>query len=134
MRQKCADYIADFSLRSVFWILPVNICEHHLIVYLICMFIVYFQVLKTRLALRRTGQYTGIFDCACKLFKTEGVGVFYRGYVPNLLGIIPYAGIDLMIYEVNIISDFMMHYNNIVYYTPSCTLTFRNLIDAADKF
>ncbi|XP_067941031.1 mitochondrial adenyl nucleotide antiporter SLC25A24-like [Watersipora subatra] len=57
------------------------------------------EVLKTRLALRFTGQYTGMFDCACKLYRTEGVSVFYRGYIPNLIGIIPYAGIDLMIYE-----------------------------------
>jgi len=57
------------------------------------------EVMKTRLALRRTGQYSGIFDCACKLFKNEGLGVFYRGYIPNLIGIIPYAGIDLMVYE-----------------------------------
>ena len=80
------------------------------------MFIVYFQVLKTRLALRRTGQYTGIFDCACKLFKTEGVGVFYRGYVPNLLGIIPYAGIDLMIYEVYIILCYILCCITIILY------------------
>lgn len=57
------------------------------------------QVLKTRLALRFTGQYSGIFDCACKILKQEGPTVFYRGYVPNLIGIIPYAGIDLMVYE-----------------------------------
>ncbi|CAL1537811.1 unnamed protein product [Lymnaea stagnalis] len=57
------------------------------------------EVLKTRLALRKTGQYSGIFDCARKVVKHEGFGSFYRGYVPNLLGIIPYAGIDLAIYE-----------------------------------
>uniref|UniRef100_A0A0B7AA15 EF-hand domain-containing protein n=1 Tax=Arion vulgaris TaxID=1028688 RepID=A0A0B7AA15_9EUPU len=57
------------------------------------------EVLKTRLALRKTGQYSGIFDCAKKVAKYEGLGSFYRGYIPNLLGIIPYAGIDLAIYE-----------------------------------
>ncbi|BFZ20540.1 hypothetical protein BsWGS_23579 [Bradybaena similaris] len=57
------------------------------------------EVLKTRLALRKTGQYSGIFDCARKVAKHEGLGSFYRGYIPNLLGIIPYAGIDLAIYE-----------------------------------
>ncbi|KAL5012774.1 hypothetical protein ScPMuIL_011325 [Solemya velum] len=57
------------------------------------------EVLKTRLALRKTGQYNGIADCAWKLFKNEGFGTFYRGYLPNILGIIPYAGIDLAIYE-----------------------------------
>ena len=25
--------------------------------------------------------------------------VFYRGYFPNLMGILPYAGIDLAVYE-----------------------------------
>lgn len=58
------------------------------------------QVLKTRLALRKTGQYKSIADAAMKIYTKEGMKSFYRGYVPNLLGIIPYAGIDLAIYEV----------------------------------
>lgn len=57
------------------------------------------EVLKTRLALRRTGQYSSISDCAKKLLANEGVSCFYRGYLPNLMGIIPYAGIDLAVYE-----------------------------------
>jgi len=57
------------------------------------------EVMKTRLALRRTGEYSGIFDCAKKLYIAEGFRVFYRGYIPNLLGILPYAGIDLAVYE-----------------------------------
>lgn len=57
------------------------------------------EVLKTRLALRKTGQYTGILDAANKIFRKEGLRSFYRGYIPNMLGIIPYAGIDLAVYE-----------------------------------
>ncbi|XP_067428639.1 calcium-binding mitochondrial carrier protein SCaMC-2-A [Thunnus thynnus] len=57
------------------------------------------EVLKTRLALRTTGQYSGIADCAKQIFRKEGLGAFYKGYVPNMLGIIPYAGIDLAVYE-----------------------------------
>lgn len=57
------------------------------------------EVLKTRLALRRTGQYSGIADAALKIYEHEGLRSFYRGYVPNMLGIIPYAGIDLAVYE-----------------------------------
>lgn len=75
------------------------------------------EVLKTRLALRKTGQYTGMLDAAKKIYKVEGVRSFYRGYIPNVLGnfliqhifeskwhrmflgIIPYAGIDLAVYE-----------------------------------
>jgi solute carrier family 25 phosphate transporter 23/24/25/41 len=33
------------------------------------------------------------------MFKSEGARVFYKGYIPNLLGILPYAGIDLAVYE-----------------------------------
>lgn len=57
------------------------------------------EVLKTRLALRKTGQYAGIADAAAKILKNEGARSFYRGYVPNILGILPYAGIDLAVYE-----------------------------------
>lgn len=57
------------------------------------------EVLKTRLALRKTGQYAGIADAAAKIYKHEGARSFYRGYVPNILGILPYAGIDLAVYE-----------------------------------
>uniref|UniRef100_A0AAQ5ZDV5 EF-hand domain-containing protein n=1 Tax=Amphiprion ocellaris TaxID=80972 RepID=A0AAQ5ZDV5_AMPOC len=57
------------------------------------------EVLKTRLTLRKTGQYSGMADCAKQILKTEGVRAFYRGYLPNTLGIIPYAGIDLAVYE-----------------------------------
>ena len=57
------------------------------------------EVMKTRLALRKTNEFTGIFDCAKQLYKHGGVTVFYRGYIPNLLGILPYAGIDLAVYE-----------------------------------
>ncbi|CAM5134936.1 unnamed protein product [Eretmochelys imbricata] len=57
------------------------------------------EVLKTRLAVGKTGQYSGMFDCARKILKREGLTAFYKGYVPNILGIIPYAGIDLAVYE-----------------------------------
>lgn len=57
------------------------------------------EVLKTRLALRKTGQYKGILDAAIQIHANEGFSSFYRGYVPNMLGILPYAGIDLAVYE-----------------------------------
>ncbi|XP_031433428.1 calcium-binding mitochondrial carrier protein SCaMC-2-B isoform X1 [Clupea harengus] len=57
------------------------------------------EVLKTRLALRTTGQYSGIAHCAKQVLRKEGMTAFYRGYVPNVIGIIPYAGIDLAVYE-----------------------------------
>ncbi|XP_043286050.1 calcium-binding mitochondrial carrier protein SCaMC-2 [Venturia canescens] len=57
------------------------------------------EVLKTRLALRKTGEFTGILDAAAKIYNQGGLKNFYRGYIPNLIGILPYAGIDLAVYE-----------------------------------
>ncbi|XP_063787123.1 mitochondrial adenyl nucleotide antiporter SLC25A23-like [Pseudophryne corroboree] len=57
------------------------------------------EVLKVRLALRRTGQFKGMSDCARQILRTEGIRAFSKGYLPNLLGIVPYAGIDLAVYE-----------------------------------
>ena len=54
-----------------------------------------------------TGQYRGIADALKLIYRREGVLVFYRGYIPNLLGTIPYSGIDLAIYEVLISSHYI---------------------------
>ena len=59
------------------------------------------------MALRKTNEYTGIWDCAKKLYRSEGIKVFYRGFMPNILGILPYAGIDLTVYEVRTFSPFL---------------------------
>ncbi|XP_015492206.1 calcium-binding mitochondrial carrier protein SCaMC-1 isoform X3 [Parus major] len=67
------------------------------------------EVLKTRLAVGKTGQYSGMFDCAKKILKREGPKAFYKGYIPNILGIIPYAGIDLAVYEL-LKSTWLEHY------------------------
>lgn len=52
------------------------------------------------MVLRKTGEYSSILDCANKVIKNEGIRAFYKGYIPNILGIIPYAGTDLAVYEV----------------------------------
>ncbi|XP_018403620.1 PREDICTED: calcium-binding mitochondrial carrier protein SCaMC-2-like isoform X1 [Cyphomyrmex costatus] len=57
------------------------------------------EVLKTRLALRKTGEFDGMVDAAKKIYRQGGLKSFYRGYIPNLIGILPYAGIDLAVYE-----------------------------------
>ncbi|XP_006896483.1 PREDICTED: solute carrier family 25 member 41 [Elephantulus edwardii] len=58
------------------------------------------EVLKTRLTLGRTGQYKGLRHCARQILEQEGPRAFYRGYLPNMLGIIPYACTDLAVYEM----------------------------------
>uniref|UniRef100_G3WUU9 EF-hand domain-containing protein n=1 Tax=Sarcophilus harrisii TaxID=9305 RepID=G3WUU9_SARHA len=60
----------------------------------------YDQVIRTRMALGKTGQYSGILNCAIKIMKNEPLGTFYKGYIPNFLSILPYAGVDLSLYEI----------------------------------
>ncbi|XP_031558528.1 calcium-binding mitochondrial carrier protein SCaMC-2-like [Actinia tenebrosa] len=67
------------------------------------------EVLKTRLALRKTGQYRGLVHAASVIYQKEGLRSFYRGLFPSLLGIIPYAGIDLAVYET--LKNFYLNYH-----------------------
>uniref|UniRef100_UPI00398EE06B calcium-binding mitochondrial carrier protein SCaMC-2-like n=1 Tax=Pristiophorus japonicus TaxID=55135 RepID=UPI00398EE06B len=57
------------------------------------------EMLKTRMMLRKTGDPRELYAHVRDIFIYEGISTFYRGYVPNILGIIPYAGIDLAMYE-----------------------------------
>ncbi|XP_048219389.1 calcium-binding mitochondrial carrier protein SCaMC-1-like [Perognathus longimembris pacificus] len=58
------------------------------------------EVVKTRLTVGKTGEYSGVIDCCKKLVRKEGVQTFFKGYVPSMLGIVPYAGLDLAVYEL----------------------------------
>jgi len=57
------------------------------------------EVLKTRLALGRTGEYRNMIDCAMQVYQKDGFRVFFKGLTPGIIGVIPYAGIDLCVYE-----------------------------------
>ena len=43
--------------------------------------------------------YKGIFDCALRVAKEEGMGAFYRGLAPRLISVVPMIGIQFGIYE-----------------------------------
>lgn len=57
------------------------------------------EVIKTRLVLRKTDQSS--WSCVQDIFHRGGKSprAFFPGYLPNAIGIIPYAGIDLAVYE-----------------------------------
>lgn len=59
-----------------------------------------FELVRTRLAVCSTNTYRGIVDCAQKVLAQEGWRAFYRGMVPSMLGILPYAGVDITIFEL----------------------------------
>ncbi|XP_059975843.1 mitochondrial adenyl nucleotide antiporter SLC25A24-like [Mesoplodon densirostris] len=57
-------------------------------------FIYPLEVLKTNLAVSKTGQYSGLLDCARKIWKLEKVTGFYKGYIPSLLSYCSQGGED----------------------------------------
>ncbi|KAK9823074.1 hypothetical protein WJX81_007778 [Elliptochloris bilobata] len=57
------------------------------------------EVIQTRLAATH-GAYAGIADAAAKIWRTEGAAAFMRGMVPTMLGILPYAGLDIAAFEL----------------------------------
>lgn len=57
------------------------------------------EILKTRLALSVTGEYKSVSDVLWTILREGGVRGLYRGLTPSLLGIVPYAGIDLMVFN-----------------------------------
>ncbi|XP_006149615.1 calcium-binding mitochondrial carrier protein SCaMC-1 [Tupaia chinensis] len=58
------------------------------------------EVLKTNLNISKTGQYSGMVDCARKIWKFEKISGFYKGFIPSLLSVIPYAGVDISANEL----------------------------------
>ena len=58
-----------------------------------------FEVVKTRMVLRATGQYSGVVDCVKQLYQLEGQRAFFQGYAPTVIGIVPYCGLDLLFAE-----------------------------------
>lgn len=57
------------------------------------------EITKTRLALASPGVYSGIRDCMTKIYRNEGPLGLYKGLQASLIGVIPYAAIDLAIYN-----------------------------------
>jgi len=43
--------------------------------------------------------YKGIIDCAVRIVREEGIGVFYRGLPPRLVSVVPMIGIQFGVYE-----------------------------------
>jgi len=57
------------------------------------------ECVKTRLAIASPGTFKGIIDCLRVTTQREGFRSLYRGLGPALVGVVPYAGIDLAVYE-----------------------------------
>ena len=55
------------------------------------------EICKTRLAIAAPGVYAGLLDCLRSVVQREGMGALYKGLGTSVIGIVPYAGIDLAV-------------------------------------
>jgi solute carrier family 25 phosphate transporter 23/24/25/41 len=55
------------------------------------------EIVKTRLALSAPGVYGGMVSCMSTIARAEGFRALYTGLSTSLVGVIPIAGIDLMV-------------------------------------
>lgn len=51
------------------------------------------EMAKTRLAVSKLGEYSGIVGCMKETISREGFRGLYRGLGASITGIIPYAGL-----------------------------------------
>ncbi|KAL3162702.1 hypothetical protein ABBQ38_008743 [Trebouxia sp. C0009 RCD-2024] len=58
------------------------------------------EVIQTRLAISPVGTYSGILDTFAKIVRQEGYFALFRGITPCMVGIIPYAGLDIAAFEL----------------------------------
>lgn len=60
------------------------------------------DTIRARLAFQITGEhrYTGIAHAAASMYRTEGgMRALYRGFIPTLMGMVPYAGFSFYCFE-----------------------------------
>lgn len=54
------------------------------------------DVLRARMAVTKKSSYSGMF---MRTLRVDGAACFYRGFLPTVLGVIPYGGISFFTYE-----------------------------------
>lgn len=54
---------------------------------------------KTKLALSHGNQYNGFVDCIRRVYRSEGFFGLYRGWLPTVIGGVPFAAIDLGVFN-----------------------------------
>jgi len=52
------------------------------------------------MAVTKVGEFRNIFHVFSTIYHREGVLAFYRGFLPTMIGIIPYAGTSFSTYEM----------------------------------
>ena len=89
------------------------------------------DLVKTRLQTSTSegGKVPKLKTLASNIWFQEGPQAFYRGLLPSLLGIIPYAGIDLAAYETlkDMSKTYLLHDGGMVFFMFGFSFSFFSL-------
>mmetsp|Transcript_51461 Transcript_51461/g.168278 ORF Transcript_51461/g.168278 Transcript_51461/m.168278 type:complete len:524 (+) Transcript_51461:102-1673(+) len=66
------------------------------------------EVVKTRMAIARAGEYEGIGHCLQRTARAEGLRALYKGLPASLAGIIPFSAVDLALF--NTLKEWLARY------------------------
>eukprot|EP00931_Biecheleriopsis_adriatica_P088591 TRINITY_DN62884_c0_g1_i1.p1 TRINITY_DN62884_c0_g1~~TRINITY_DN62884_c0_g1_i1.p1 ORF type:complete len:480 (-),score=61.81 TRINITY_DN62884_c0_g1_i1:257-1696(-) len=56
-------------------------------------------LVRTRMQMQKAGHYDGVYDCALRTVRAEGVRGLFKGIVPNLAKAAPAAAINFALYD-----------------------------------
>eukprot|EP00884_Botryococcus_braunii_P002622 jgi/Botrbrau1/12360/Bobra.0239s0009.2 len=97
----CNDIVKHMICPDVDEITPVQRMLSGAISGAIAQFAIYpLELIRTRLVVCPPKTYNGIVDAFRRIARQEGYRSFYRGLVPSLIGILPYAGVDIAVFEI----------------------------------
>jgi len=70
------------------------------------------DMVRGRLTVQESGkpQYRGIWHAATTIIRTEGVLALYKGWLPSVIGVVPYVGLNFAVYET--LKAEICHYSN----------------------
>jgi len=51
------------------------------------------------MAVTPMGEYRNLLDVFRRIVAQEGVAALYRGFVPTMVGVVPYAGVSFFTFE-----------------------------------
>ncbi|EFA03282.1 mitochondrial coenzyme A transporter SLC25A42 [Tribolium castaneum] len=57
------------------------------------------DVARARMAVTNKQEYATLRQVFYKIFYEEGITAFYKGYIPTIAGVVPYAGVSFFTYD-----------------------------------
>lgn len=57
------------------------------------------DVARARMAVTQKDEYATLRHVFYKIMREEGIWAFYKGYIPTIAGVLPYAGVSFFTYD-----------------------------------